>query len=416
MTKFIAFIPQAACAAVIVLFIAFTPATLPAADNLAEMFREGSAKGELMLYSFSQDYDEEGDTERLSDKNDNAFGTIFYYRTAELKGISFGVSYGSANNFYSDDDKYPDRGLKANHDGFSRFVEGYAQANLLNTTVKYGIQMLHTPLANPDPGRVLPKTFKGLTLVNRSIKGLELHGYYITEFADWADDRFENIARKINPDSDKEALIVGGIKYGFQSDAANVFVEGFGYNLNNFFNAGYISVDIGKKFNDAAVFIKPSYVKQKSTGDAYMGEIDTFETGFEAGIDYKGAEFRGFFAATGDDAYETPWGFGRIIKTEEIISGLVPEQKAYATSVGYDFGRLGIDGLYAKIFYGYFDNAGNESNAHEMEYQVIYDFGKKFKPLEGLNLDVMYTNVYSKDASDITRLHIRLKYAFALLN
>ncbi|GAB1537359.1 hypothetical protein ADMFC3_29900 [Geovibrio sp. ADMFC3] len=413
--RFIELIAKAALFGLLVLFTFSAPLKCPAADNIAGMFKEGSARGELMLYSFSQTFEQEGNTERFSDKNDNIAGTLFYYQTAELKGISFGFGYGSADNFYSDDDKYEDRALRLGHKGLNRFVDAYIQGNWFDTAIKYGIQQLYTPLANPDPGRVLPKTFKGLTVVNRSIKDLELHAYYITEFADWADDDFKSISQYINPSADKEALLVGGLKYNLRSDVVNLFTEAFAYNLDNFFNAGYISVNFEKQFNDVVASFKPSYVKQKSTGDEFMGSIDTYEAGFETGVTYKGFNVTGYYAQTGDDSYETPWGFGRIIKTEEFISGLIPNQKVYAISSSYDFSRIGLNGLYGKIHYTTFDNDGNASNGDQFEYQAIYDFGKEFKSLEGLSLNIMYTDMRNDDSSDVSRLHIRLKYAFSIL-
>lgn len=78
--RFIELIAKAALFGLLVLFTFSAPLKCPAADNIAGMFKEGSARGELMLYSFSQTFEQEGNTERFSDKNDNIAGTLFFIR------------------------------------------------------------------------------------------------------------------------------------------------------------------------------------------------------------------------------------------------------------------------------------------------------------------------------------------------
>lgn len=96
------------------------------AENLKEAFSEGTLKGEVRTYYFERDFD--GET---TDRADLAVGTLLYYKTASLFGLSAGVGYATSNDIGSDDDKdvYGLLAADANgdHDNYARFQEYYLQ-------------------------------------------------------------------------------------------------------------------------------------------------------------------------------------------------------------------------------------------------------------------------------------------------
>jgi hypothetical protein len=63
-----------------------------AADSIKEMFTESSAHGEIRAYSYTYDF-----KDNTRDLGDNVIGGTFYYKTASLHGISFGLAFATAN-------------------------------------------------------------------------------------------------------------------------------------------------------------------------------------------------------------------------------------------------------------------------------------------------------------------------------
>lgn len=67
-----------------------------AAKTLSEMFAEGTVHGELRAYSYKLN------TGTSIDQGDNSIGGLVYLKTGSLNGLSFGVTFATSNNFYSD--------------------------------------------------------------------------------------------------------------------------------------------------------------------------------------------------------------------------------------------------------------------------------------------------------------------------
>lgn len=407
-TNFI-FYFRALTAAVTLLFTALVPLNASAAGTLAEIFSEGQAYGELRLYSFTTDY-----SENTPDANDNAVGGIVYLRTAEVKGISFGATLGIAEDFFSDDDKDSFKLLQENHDGYRKFLEAYVQGHWFDTTIKYGAQIIYTPYADIDPGRFLPKTYKGLSLINKSIRNLELHAYYITDFSDWCEDWYRPVGTGMNANNYDDPLYIGGFKYRLETDPVNVEFEAWGYNLRDTFNLGFLRMKAEKQIGDLSLFFMPSYTVQKSIGDETSGKIDTYEIGFETGFKYAGLELKGFLSKSGDDDLATPWGpGGRVIKQEERISGFA-EMDAYAVRMEYNFSSLSLPGLTAAVYYADYDSPYAYSDSKETNYVIRYNFGKEFnKALEGVSVELTYADVDFEHSEDFKRTDLRIKFPFS---
>lgn len=85
-------------------------------------------------------------------------------------------------------------------------LEYYVQGDWFDTTIKYGAQEIYTPMMNMDYATILPKVYRGLSVVNRSVENLELHGYYIRGFSGWTDSGYMDIVDSIFGISDMMML------------------------------------------------------------------------------------------------------------------------------------------------------------------------------------------------------------------
>jgi len=393
--------------------------TASAADSLKEMFSEGAISGEIKMLNFTRDFDDS------NTRNDSAIGGLFYYKTASLAGISFGLAFGTANDMYSDDDddvySVLPRDEEGNHDSVTRMQEYYIQGEWFNTVVKYGAQQINTPFMNIQPNRLLPRTYRGLSLVNTTFSGLKLSGYYITDSMGWTDDDFISLSDAVAEtpggaseiDEDK-GMFIAGAGYDLPIQAIKTNIQGWYYLMPDVFTNSYLQLDLSKTFDDYTLFFQPSLLVQKSVGDELNGELDTTQTGFHAGVKAYGLSLTGYYATIGEDSLLAPWGDGKVIKQQIYASGRADED-AMALKVEYDFGKIGAKGLSAYVLYGYYDTPESGSTASndvtEIDYNISYNFSGTLK---GLGLRARYATVDLDGGDDFNDIRFYVTYKFKL--
>lgn len=386
-----------------------------AAENLKEAFTEGTIKGELRTYSFTREFDKE-----TTDRADNAFGTLLYYRTAPVWGLSAGLGYATANDLGSDDDKAVygllARNENGDHANFSRFQEYFLQGNWFDTTLKLGAQQIDSPFLNEHDIRLVPKTYRGLTVANTSVENLTLRAMYITDYMGWSDEEFldmSSVAKAENPED--EALWAGSAKYALPVKPVSLVAEAWHYHMDDFFQSTFVKATVGKKIADVDLYFIPSYLKQDSIGLDLAGAFDTDQYGFAAGAKAYGFDLTGYYAKTGDDDLFVPWGDGKIIIQQVNAAGRADED-AYGLKLAYDFAAVGVKGLGAYVFHTLYDTPGMEeggaSDINETNFSVQYAFSGA---LDGLSLRARYAIIdYDEEPSeDYDDFRLYLKYTFA---
>jgi hypothetical protein len=390
-----------------------------AADSIKEMFAEGTLSGKVMMLDFTRDFDGATNTRR-----DSAIGGLMYYKSAPLAGISFGAAFGTVNDMFSndDDDVYSILAKDDNnsHESVTRLQEYYIQGEWFNTTIKYGAQEINTPFMNIQPNRMLPRTYKGLSVVNKSVAGLKLSAYYITDSMGWTDDDFISLSQAVatgpggigSIDEDKP-MYIAGVGYDIPVDFIKTNIQGWYYLMPDVYSNKYLQFDISKALGDFTLFFKPSILYQQSKGDELNGELDTTQTGFRTGVKAYGFTVTGYYASIGDDALLTPWGDGKIVQQQVYASGRADEDST-ALKVEYDFGKIGAKGLSSYILYGIYDTPESGATASndmtEVDYSVQYKFSGM---LDGLALRARYATIDIEDGEDIDDLRFYVTYSFS---
>lgn len=394
--------------------------TASAADSLKEMFSKGTISGEIKMLNFTRDFDGSTNT-----RNDSAIGGLFYYKTAPLAGISFGLAFGTVNDMYSDDDddvySILPRDEEGNHDSVTRMQEYYVQGEWFNTVVKYGAQELNTPFMNIQPNRLLPRTYRGLSLVNSTFSGLKLSGYYITDSMGWTDEDFISLSDAVANEpggvseiNEDKAMFIFGADYNVPVDAFKTNVQGWYYLMPDVYTNNYLELKLSKDFESFGLFFNPSVLYQKSVGDELGGDLDTTQTGFNIGFKAYGFTVTGFYAAIGEDSLLAPWGDGKIVKQQVYASGRA-EEDVTALKLAYDFSKLGAKGLSAYILYGMYDTpeTGDAASTDitEIDYNIQYAFSGI---LDGLGLRVRYATIDKDNGEDFDDVRFYVTYKFNL--
>lgn len=383
-----------------------------AADNVADMFKETSVKGQILYHSSDWKID------NSVDFSDSAVGGLLAAKTGSLNGVSFGVTFGTTNNFYSDDDDISYGLLEDGHKSFDSMKEYYVQGEWFKTTLKYGAQEIDTPWANNDIYPfLLPITYRGASIVNRSISNLEIHGYYITGISMWNESGFKDIMESASETADSKPLFIGGLKYTLPAESLKLSAEGWMYRMDNFIANDYVRMTIGTQVGDWGFSFTPSYLSQRSIGDEVGGEFDTYQYGGILGAEAYGFNFSFHYAETGDDHLFRRWGHSTIAPAQFMVSERA-EETAMMLYAGYEFSRLGLPGLYAALTYAVFDTPSSGDNAasdvNEFDWNISYDFNDSLfsGALNGLHLEIRSAQMDYKDAPDQSELQLLASYSF----
>lgn len=370
-----------------------------AADNLKEMFSQGTVKGVIKTLHFTRDFD--GATET---KQDLALGGTLYYKTDAFKGLSFGAAFATTNVTDDNDDKGFYFGLSAPvHENVSRLQEYYVQGNWFDTQIVVGAHELNTPFLNTHPIRMISRSYRGLSLINRSIENLTLAGYYLKDNMGWVDEKFVSFA---------DDVYIAGASYKLPFKAVDSKIQAWYFTMSDALKQTYFKADFSKKVNDFVLHAAPTVITQKSQGDQFYGELDTYQYGFNAGVGAFGFDLTGFYAKTGDDPLLDRWGYGKIIiqqvrNSGDELAGDRSDEDAYAVRLSYDFGAAGVKGLNAYVFYANYDAPAETIN--ETDFSIQYNFSGSLK---GLGLRARHAIVDADDSEDIndTRFYVTYKF------
>lgn len=425
--------------ALLILFILIITTPAIANNKFVDMFSNGSLQGAVRYYNFY--YDGKGNTSQsLFPSNQDAedsVGVIYLtYKTDSLYGVSLAATLAGAKDMWSDDDRNGFGMLQdPDHKSFNKFMEYYAQGEWQDSTIKVGAQEFYTPLLNQDYCRILPNTYRGLTLVNRSVKDLEVHAYYITDFMGWTDDDYSNIGEQAGPHglnsvvTDNPMLVLGG-RYNIPLDDFSLNIEGWGYHMEDVYDTQFFRARLGKSFGKYDTYFMPSVMYQSTEDGAIENpftpgtdNIETYEVGFEAGVDTPyGVYGKAYFAKTGGDYQLTPYGFGKIVMQQYQVSGRRGNEDAYGLLLGYDFSKIGISGLKSYIWYTLYkapadsisDFGEYEGDMTEIDYNIRYSFAQVWPgPFGDAFVELGIAHLDRELAGDINEVKLRLSIPFS---
>ncbi len=387
--------------------------------TIDKMFTEGTLRGELRLFDFTRDFDEDTRT-----NHDTSLGGLFYYNTASVNGISFGTSFASSNTLWPSDSDgvygLVGRDSEGKHDDVNRLQEYFIQGEWFDTKFKYGAQELRTPMMNPHDIRAIPRTFRGFSAVNNSFDNLTLSAIYVTDSMGWSDNSFVSVKEAVEGDLRRAGVVDDvddnpvygvGAKYNIPTDVVKASANIWHYRMEDVYNQTYVKFEIAKQLGDVNLYFKPSYLSQESSGDETAGSLDTYQYGAHLGAKFAGADVTFMYAKTGDDTILAPWGDDKVV-IQQVYQSARAEEEVYAVRVGYDFGKLGVNGLTAYTFYGEYDapeSTGSDFN--ELDFSVSYSLDNVLK---GLSVRARHAIVDFDNGEDLNDTRFYLKYKFQI--
>jgi imipenem/basic amino acid-specific outer membrane pore len=390
-----------------------------AADDLASMFKEGKASGQIRAFYVDRDYSGLVSTHRDA----TAIGGYLKYETGAWNGLSLGTAFYTSNGLFlgdktlsnGNDNPEVDPSLTGKgNDSVTYLGEAYLQYKNGNTTFKGGRQKLDTPMAGSDDARMLPNLFEAYVLSNTDVKDTTLIAAHVTKFAQGTFGRAYTASPLINAGSvlsvtsgyslvDSKTHVgefvdMGEYAIGKNTDGVTVAaaiysgipglkLQLWDYYAHDILNALYAEANYGWSYsNGIAPYVAAQYIKEDNIGNDYATKVNSDFIAAKAGVKVANFDLSAAISHNSEDSDAaidggtiSPWG-GMPAYTQGMVTRhqFMSGTDAWKVAASYDWKDFGIN-LNTGAFYvafdmgdlnGYSTKVG--SVASEAGFDVIY--------------------------------------------
>lgn len=412
-----------------------------AADDLAGMFKEGKASGQVRAFYIDRDYSGIVSTHRDA----TAIGGYLKYETGAWNGLNLGAAFYTSNGLFlgdktlstgADNPEVDPTLLGKSNDSVTYMGEAYVQYKNGNTTFKGGRQKLDTPMAGSDDARMLPNLFEAYVLSNTDVKDTTLIAAHVTKFAQGSFGRVYNAAadpvlsvtsgyslvdsrNHVGEFVDMGTYAIGENTGGVSVAAAiysgipGLKLQLWDYYAQDILNAVYAEASYGWAYaSGVAPYVAAQWINERDVGSNNV--IDKVESDFVAAkMGVKVANFDISAAIshnTKDDASAanggtiSPWG-GMPAYTQGMVTRhqFMAGTDAWKVAAAYDWKNYGVN-LNTGVYYVEYDmdplngysapTASDESS--ESGFDIIYN------PQAVKNLQLRLRANYARDFKETT--------------
>ena len=396
-----------------------------AAEPMSNIFNDGSVKGQFQLFDFQRNFDGES-----TDRKDTSFGGLFYLRSGEANGISFGSSFASANPIWdaNSDGLYGlvgggAPGSVVERTSVNRLQEYFVSGNWYDTKIVVGAQELRTPMMNPFPLRAIPFTYRGASVKNTSVENLAVSALYITDYMGWTDDEFNSVADGIHGEFARKGVIVDvednpiyalGLDYNVPIDSVKAKTSLWYYSMEDVYNQYYLKLAVSGEIGAANWYFNPSYLKQDSTGalSQTAAEFDTYQAGFHLGMKWNGFDATVKYVSTGDGDVVAPFGDNKVI-IQQVVQSTRANEDGYGLQLAYRFAPdSALSGVSTYVYWANYEIDGDSSqDIDETDFSVVYDLAQY---VDGLSVRARHAIVNYSTGDDLTDTRFYVYYKFKI--
>jgi len=385
------------------------------ADDLAGMFKEGKANGQIRAFYIDRDYSGGATVHR----DGLSLGGYLKYETGAWNGVSLGAAFYTTNKLDSKSSIAGENDTTlfgANGDNETYLGEAYVQYKNGNTTFKAGRQKLDTPMAGSDDARMLPNLFEAYLLSNTDVKDTTLIAAHVTKFAAGTfanaynftsgvsgqtlalTSGYSGVANATNyvgqfTDMGEYAI---GENTGGVSVAAAVYtgikglkLQVWDYYAHDILNAVYAEANYGWSYSSGvAPYVAAQWINERDVGsNSVTNKIDSDFIAAKAGVKVANFDIYGAVSHNSKNADAainggtiTPWG-GMPAYTQGMVTRhqFMAGTDAWKLAGTYDWKDSGIN-LTTGVYYSSFDmdalngyGTDHSWTATEAGFDIIYN-------------------------------------------
>lgn len=418
-----------------------------AADDLAGMFKEGKASGQLRAFYIDRDYDGYSDATSVH-RNATAIGGYLKYETGVWNGLSLGTAFYTSNGLFlkdkttstgTDNPEVDPTLLGKSNESISYLGEAYVQYKNGNTTFKGGRQKLDTPMAGSDDARMLPNLFEAYVLSNTDVKDTTLIAAHVTKFAQGSFGRVYNggvlsvtsgyslvdskthVGEFVDMGTYAIGENTGGVSVAaaIYSGVPGLKLQLWDYYAQDILNAVYAEANYGWSYaSGVAPYVAAQWINERDVGSNgvanstnKLANIDSDFIGAKVGVKLSNFDLsvaashnsKNSDAAIGGGTI-SPWG-GMPAYTQGMVTRhqFMAGTDAWKVAAAYDWKNYGVN-LNTGVYYVEYDmdplngysNAAASDESSESGFDIIYN------PQAVKNLQLRLRANYARDFQETT--------------
>lgn len=389
---------------------AFLFSTAASGTSLHEAFSQGKYQGQLRIYDNVQAF------QHGPDKYGTAFGGRLAFETnaGSLLGFSAGFAYYTSNDLSTNHDDTAARTQFTPTVDIDILGEAYLRWSGFDSVVTAGRQLIATPFLNPSDAFVIPVTYTGYSVINKSIPNITLQAYNVLDVKSRESDAFIDMGyfaanrlggTKKNTDGDN---VVGVV---FDRDGTKA--QAWEYLFTDLFNLTFLEAEHVLTVGESKVYGSAHFGMQNDQGEKLLGEVDTQLYGVKAGIRSHGADLSLAAEQVAGGRFLSPYTFFTdALYTNSMITGMsnVEAGNGWKAMLTYDF----TEHFWGKISHSRFDFAADKDFS-ESDFDLRYTFAKE-SDFTGLSL---ISRVGYRDGSknpagypDLIEYRVQIQYLF----
>jgi hypothetical protein len=325
---------------------------------------------------------------------------------------TFGVqaAYYISQPLFAPDDESGTKLLNPQQDPLSMLGQLYGRMQIGDQELRGGMQLLDTPLINPQDNRMVPNTFDGTTVVTLPDKDRNYDyafGYLWDVKQRDSNDFISMSAALAGSDIADRGATFGMVKYRPFSGFSTVFMD---YFILDFVNTGFAQAeyDFQQPKNVPNWIVGANIIEQASIGsDLLTGSFfSTYQASAKVQMTYEGWTLFVAGSSTGDQSkIFSPFGTKPNYTDMQQVSFDNANEKAVGGSVAYDFSyafsKYGFSGLSVGVWATHGWDAIDPITTVEIPDRDELDLWIQYRPtegwLKGFRLKTQYSDVWQDD-------------------
>lgn len=249
------------------------------ADVYQDVFRGGKVDGNIRAYYNTRDYDHRPDEAGFS------LGGALRAESGQFGFASIGAGFYTAQDLGTNSHD-PARVNQRLGSDLEVLGEAYLKIQAGKNVLTLGRQKITTPFANPGDAFIIPFTFQGYSLTGNPSESLSFHASYLNEIKNRNSEEFVDVGLWSSgrydistPGNTSGTLNLGAI-YTSGSVKSELWLSRFTEIFDMVYWSGqYQFAELGA----FKPFVAGQLVKQKDSGDAWLGKVDSTLYGLQLG-------------------------------------------------------------------------------------------------------------------------------------
>ncbi len=391
-----------------------------AADSLSSALTSGKVSGTLQAYYFN--------TKKTPGSSNNILdlGLDLSYTTAAFNGFNAGFTFQGTNSPWATSDAKAAFNSTMYGTG-AVLSQAYLQYSNSGAFIKAGRQYISTPLVAGSGSRTTKESFEGYVAGYTGLANTVIAGGYVTKM-----QRRTDFNGGIGQFSENNVALTGlaggggalnGMSNAYTIFATNNSVKGLKL-TGAFAHAEFTGVKADIWYGEAAYTMPVNSINVGVAGQVYNSSTNLSNDPYNNtlyGIKLSASAngLSGFAAYTnvndnGQNAGGVITGIGNgtgMAYTNSFFASHTPtanNEDAYAIGLGYNFAKVGVNGLKAKALY-------NKFNVQGPDDMTSYGVGAYYAfagNLKGLGTSIEYEKLNHNTSADSGKLRVKLNYKF----